>query len=146
MVETTSKAIIAKLRQQFARQGNTSYVANRQWSSVVSKEACQFSNEWELEHRTSSPYYPQSNGKAESAVKVVKHLMTKALTDGRDPWLSLLELRNTPTVRMSASPARRLLSKRTRAILPIKDDMLRPELVTEASEQWQKKQEKQAKY
>ena len=47
---------------------------------------------------------------------------------------------------MSSSPAQRLLNRRTRALLPIKDEMLRPELVTEASEQWQKKQERQAKY
>ena len=47
----------------------------------VSKEACQFSNEWEFEHRTSRPYYPQSNFIAESAVKAVKQLMTKALAD-----------------------------------------------------------------
>ena len=107
---------------------------------------CQFSNEWEFEHRTSSPYYPQSNGKAKSAVKVVKHLMTKALADGRDPWLSLLELRNTSNVGMSSSPAQRLLSRRTRALLPIKDEMLRPELVTKAAKQWQKKQERKAKY
>ena len=112
----------------------------------VSKEACQISNEWEFEHRTSSTYYPQSNSKAESAVKVVKHLMTKVLADGRDHWLSLLELRNTPTVGMSSSPAQRLLSRRTKALLPIKDEMLRPELVTEASEQSQKKQERLAKY
>ena len=47
---------------------------------------------------------------------------------------------------MSSSLAQRLLSRRTRAFLPIKDEMLTPELVTEATEQWQKKQERRAKY
>ena len=72
MVETTSKAIIAKLRQQFARRGISLMLLTDIIPQFVSKEACQFSNEWEFEHSTSSPYYPQSNGKAESAVKVVK--------------------------------------------------------------------------
>ena len=72
----------------------------------MSKEPCQFSNEWEFEHRTLSPYFAQSNGKAESTVNMVKHLMTKALADVRDTWLSRLELRNTHTVGMRSSPVR----------------------------------------
>ena len=105
MFETTSKTIIAKLRRQFARQGIPLTLLTDNGPQFVSKEACQFSNEWEFEHRTSSPYYPQSNDKAESAVKVVKQLMNKALAHVRDPWLSLLELQNTPTVGMSSGPA-----------------------------------------
>ena len=38
----------------------------------------------------------ETKGKAESAVKITKNLLKKALRDGRDPWLALLEYRNTP--------------------------------------------------
>ena len=72
MVDTISKAIIAKLRQQFTRQGIPLTLLTDNGPQFVSKKACQFSNEWELEHRTSRPYYPQSNVKVERVVKVVK--------------------------------------------------------------------------
>ena len=104
MVETTSKAIIAKLRQQFTRQGIPLTLLTNIGLQFVSKEACQLSNKWEFRHRTLICYNPQSNGKPESGVNMVKHLMTKALADSRYLWLSRLELRNTPTVGMSSSP------------------------------------------
>ena len=68
---------------------------------------------------TSSPYHPKSNGKAVSAVKVVKSLIKKAQRDNKDPWLSLLDYRNTPTTGMQTSPAQRLMSRRTKTLVPI---------------------------
>ena len=41
-----------------------------------------FLNEWMIEHQTSSPHYPLSNGLAESMVKVSKHLIDKATLQG----------------------------------------------------------------
>ena len=37
-----------------------------------------FTREWEFQHITSSPLHGQSNGKAESAVKIAKNLVKKA--------------------------------------------------------------------
>ena len=39
----------------------------------------------ELAHHTSSPTNPRSNGQAESAVKIVKELLTRAKYSGEDP-------------------------------------------------------------
>ena len=44
---------------------------------------------WLIEHRTSSPHYPQSNGLAESMVKVSKNLIEKAVRQDL-PWNQLL--------------------------------------------------------
>ena len=44
---------------------------------------------------TISPYHPQDNGLAEKSVQIVKNLLTKAKLDKKDPYLSLLEYRNT---------------------------------------------------
>ena len=53
---------------------------------------------------TSSPGFPNSNGKVESAVKTAKTLICKASNDKRDPWLAILSYRNTPTPEMPTSP------------------------------------------
>lgn len=63
-----------------------------------------FSKEWELEHRTSSPGHPHSNGKAESAVKTVKRLMLKAKAVGWDPYLVILDHHNTPSQGVKHKP------------------------------------------
>ena len=43
--------------------------------------------------------------------------MKKAKMSGQDPYLSILDHRNTPTQGLNASPAQRLLSRRTRTLL-----------------------------
>jgi hypothetical protein len=39
-----------------------------------------------LQHRTSTPYYPQGNGQAESTNKVLTNLLTKLVNDKRMDW------------------------------------------------------------
>ena len=50
----------------------------------------EFSHDWEFKHITSSPKYPQSNGKAEQAVNMAKRLMKRAVKSNSDPYLALL--------------------------------------------------------
>ena len=77
----------------------------------------------EFKHITSSPKYPQNIGKAQQAVK-----MARAVKSISDPYLALLDLRNTPTQSMGTSPAQRLLNRRTKTLLPTKDSILVPEV------------------
>lgn len=42
---------------------------------------------------------------AEKAVETAKNLIKKALTDNKDPYLALLEYRNTPLSDQLGSPA-----------------------------------------
>ncbi|KAI5086769.1 hypothetical protein C0J45_23903, partial [Silurus meridionalis] len=94
-----------------------------------SQEFQRFSQLWEFDHKTSSPGYPQSNGKAESAVKTAKRLLHKSKASGRDPYLALLDHRNTPSQGLESSPAQRLLNRRTRSLLPAKNSLLQPQVV-----------------
>ena len=82
-----------------------------------------------FEHVTSSPHYPQSNGKAESAVKTAKMLLWKAKVDGSDPLKAILEWRNTPTKGLKSSPVQRLMSRRTNKLLPMRNSLLIPEIL-----------------
>ncbi|XP_015233581.1 PREDICTED: uncharacterized protein LOC107086865 [Cyprinodon variegatus] len=104
-----------------------------------------FSQKWGFEHRTSSPGYPQSNGKAESAVKTAKRLMLKAAAARQDPYLAMLDHRNTPSQGLNTSPAQRLLSRRTRTLLPTKDTLLKPE-VTHNEQGLKYNRQRQEKY
>jgi len=78
-----------------------------------------FVEEWNFRHLTSSPEYAQSNGLAENAVKAAKTLMEKSYRDGSDAYLALLNNRNTPRDSILESPAQRLMSRRTKSVIPI---------------------------
>lgn len=82
---------------------------------------------------TSSPEYPQSNGLGERAVRSAKKLLETTKRDGTDFYLNLLHLRNTPRDRILGSPAQRLLSRRTRTVLPICKQLLDPAAKSTAS-------------
>ena len=68
-------------------------------------------------HETSSPYFPASNGLAESAVKSVKYLLTKCSQSNEDFSNALLEWRNVPRAD-GVSPAQAFLGRRQRTSLP----------------------------
>ncbi|KAL6460946.1 hypothetical protein MHYP_G00309120 [Metynnis hypsauchen] len=117
--DTTSSMVIRKLKAHFARYGIPDVVCSDNGPQYTSQEFRQFSQRWEFEHRTLSPGYPQSNGKAESAVKMAKRIVKKAKASGRDPYLAILDHRNTPNQGLNTSPVQRLFSRRTRTLLPI---------------------------
>ena len=63
-------------------------------------------------------YYPQSNGMAEKAVQAVKNLLKKAIHDKQDPYIALLDYRNTLVSDTLGSPAQRLMGRRTKTLTP----------------------------
>ena len=67
-----------------------------------------------------SPYHPQPNGRAESAVKMAKPLMKKTRHSKSDFYLMLLEYRNTPTQVLGTTPAQRMLCRTIRSRLRAK--------------------------
>ena len=70
--------------------------------------------------------YPNANGKAESGVKAAKQMMEKCKRSNNDPYMALLEIRNTPTQGVGSSPSQRLINRRTRTLLPMTHNLLRP--------------------
>ena len=129
VADTISPTIIQFLKEHFSRHGIPDVIVSDKGPQLVSQEFRRFAGEWEFKHVTSSPHHHKANGKAESAVKVTKNLFKKALRDGRDPWLALLECRNTPVETIGSSPAQRLMSRRTKTLMPTASTLLRPQVV-----------------
>ncbi|KAK3736228.1 hypothetical protein QZH41_007340 [Actinostola sp. cb2023] len=111
---TTSATLIEFYKEQFSRHGIPDVLMTDNGPQYTSREFTDFAREWEFKHLSSSPHHSRSNGKSESAVKIVKHLFKKAIADNKDPWLALLDYRNTPTEGIKTSPCQRLMSRRTR--------------------------------
>ena len=65
----------------------------------------------------SSPYYPQSNGKAERGVGIVKGLLNKAKEAGDDTYLALLAYRQAPSSD-GLSLAEKLMGRKLHSRLP----------------------------
>ena len=76
---TNTRGIIKALMVMFARYGVPDTLVSDNGPQFSSEEFCRFATQWGFEHITSSPRYPQSNGKAENAVKTVKRLNSMPL-------------------------------------------------------------------
>lgn len=134
LTKTTSRAIITTLGEIFARFGIPEEIVSDNGPQFASADFAKFCSEWGIDHITSSPLYPQSNGKCENAVKIVKRMFDKCRGDGTSEYKALLNWRNTPSTGMSSSPSQRLMGRRCRTFLPTVDKLLQPAFdVVEAS-------------
>ena len=122
--------VIRKLKAHFARHGPPETLVSDNGPPFNSKDFADFANAYGFEHVKSSPGYPKSNGKAESAVKATKTIMLESNDEKSDPYLAFLELRNVPTENTRYSPVQRLFGRRTRTDLPIAKRLLTPRACT----------------
>ena len=109
----TAVKVIRKLKAHLARHGILDQVISDNRQPFASDNFHKFSRTYGFEHVTSSLLYAQSNGKAENAVKTAKSLLEKATKSKGNPYLSLLDWRNTPTEGLNSLPAQRLFGRRT---------------------------------
>ena len=126
----TSKAVIQKLKRHFSTHGIPNKFMSDNGRQFTSAEFKEFAHSWDFEHITSSPVYPQSNGLAERAVQSAKGLLEKCSRDKSDPYLALLNIRSTPRDGVPCSPAQRLMSRRLRSCVPIRETLLKPKSIS----------------
>lgn len=105
------------MKDTFSRHGIPTEPVSDNGSQYASYKFRQFVKQWEFKHVTSSPYYPQSNGLAESSVKTVKRTIKKSIESNQDIKQSLLILRNSP-LKNGRSPAELLMGRKLHDILP----------------------------
>ena len=116
---STSSAVIKELGMIFSEFGKPQIFRSDNGPCYSSQEFRFFMQNWLIEHRTSSPHYPQSNGLAESMVKVSKNLIEKAVRQDF-PWNRLLlDYRCTPISSEIPSPAEILFGRKLRSSISI---------------------------
>ena len=121
----TAGVVISHLKGMLTRHGIPEEIVsdNMPFNSAQFRK---FAQEWNITLSTSSPTYPQSNGQAERMVETVKQLLYKADEAGIDPYIALLEYRNTPISGLQYSPAQLAMSRQLRSKLPVAPGVLKP--------------------
>lgn len=144
--DMTSKSVIAVLKSLFARHGVPDELFSDNGRQFVSAEMRAFAASWEFSHTTSSPGFPQSNGQAERAVQTIKSLLKKAQDSNRDPYIALLEFRNTPLSGIDLSPAQLLMGRRLKSKIPVSKKLLMPKVFRQVRNRLSHRQVKQKQY
>ena len=116
--QCTAQKTISLLKELFAEHGIPESIRSDNGPQFASHLFKEFAEEWNFAHHTSSPTNPRSNGQAESAVKIVKGLLTRAKCSGEDPYLALLSYRSTPVDSHLRSPAEMLYQRTLRTTVP----------------------------
>ena len=132
----------------FAMHGIPDKVITDNGPQFASYAFSKFAYQWKFLWVSSSPTHAQSNDMAERAVQTARNIITKCTEDGSNIHLASLNLRNTPRVGITGSPAQRLFGRRTRTRLPTTTALLKPktELPEKVQEHLTKYQARANKY
>lgn len=141
-----STTVIAAFREWFSVHGIPDFLDTDGGPQFTSSEFSTFCTAWQFTHRMSSPHYPKSNGLAERNVATVKNIFRKCLLDNTDPYLALLNWRNTPRSTSLPSPNERLMSRKTKTLLPASTTSLLPKVPPKITESLEAQRHTQKSY
>ncbi|XP_060558761.1 uncharacterized protein K02A2.6-like [Ruditapes philippinarum] len=110
LTSTSSTCILRKLKVHLSRFGICEKLKTDNGTCFTSEQFQNFLKQWNIKHETSSPTHASSNGLSEVYVKIAKRILQKAKDDNKDPYLPLLEYRNTP-LKCGWSPAQLLMGR-----------------------------------
>ncbi|UYV60122.1 K02A2.6-like, partial [Cordylochernes scorpioides] len=116
--DISSKTIISKLKEIFARYGFPIEIVSDNGLQFVSKDTEQFFMKSGIKHIRVSPYYPKSNGKIERFHRYLKKQLISVKLQGKD-WKEelqcvLMAYRSTPHPSTGKTPALLLFSREIR--------------------------------
>ena len=128
---TTTHRLITTLRQMFCRTAVPDVLWSDGGPQFTAHSFRIFATQWGFLHKTSSPRYPQSNGKIEATVKSMKKILAAAW-DNRHLnedilCRALLQYRNTPSRKDGISPAQKLFGHPIQDTIPAHRRSFAPE-------------------
>ena len=104
--QSNSAKVIHILEEWFCDHGTPEFLCSESGPQYASAAFADYNIEWGFTNETSSPHYPQSNGFAESCIKIVKHTLQHAKYSGTNPRISLQYLKTTPVDAKLSHPLR----------------------------------------
>ena len=93
---SSTHTVIKELGLIFTELGRPFILRSDNGLCYTSREFHNFLSFYQVDHITSSPHYPQSNGFAEALVGIAKKLMEKSVKDGKLWNYGLMQYRTTP--------------------------------------------------
>ena len=115
----SAQHIVEHFRLIFSEYGWPDILVSDNGLCYVAETFTNLMKEYAVNHITSSPYYPQSNGLAEKFVQIVKNLFNKVKDEGTDIHKCLMIYCNMPLVSTSKSPMQMLQQRSARSQLPM---------------------------
>ena len=115
---SSSHVVIKELELVFTELGRPFVLRSDNRPCYSSREFHNFLSFYQVDHITSSPHHPQSNGFAEALVGITKKLMEKSVKEAK-PWnYGLLQYRTTPISSTLPSPLEMLTGRKPCSNLP----------------------------
>ena len=113
----TAQHVINHFKLIFSEYGWPDTLVSDNGPCYASEVFTKIMQEYNVNHITSSPRYPQSNGLAERFLQIVKNLFHKAREEGTDLHKALMISKNTPLSSNLQSPMQMLQSRAVRSQL-----------------------------
>ena len=120
--DATAKSVISYLNHLTSRYGIFHEIRSDNGPCYSAFKLTEFCNKLCARHSTYSPLYSQSNGKSESAVKIIKQLMRK---NNNDVFKSVFVHNSTPMA-SGYSPAQLFLGRKINTDVPTHPSVLAP--------------------
>ena len=132
--QANASRLISIYRDIFQSHGAPEELGSDDGPPFTSFPFTQFLRDWAVKHRLSSAAYPQSNGRAELAVKSAKRIIcgntgAQGSLDNDCAARAILQYRNTPIQNIGLSPAQLLLHRRLRDFIPPQPTLYNPHAV-----------------
>ena len=115
---TTSENVRDEIRKAVSLFGRPDEIVSDNGPQYIGKPFQDFVHKWGIQHTTSSPRFPQSNGFIERQVQTIKKIIKKCKKEKQGLHLAMLDLRATPVDSKLPSPAKMLMGRPITTLLP----------------------------